>query len=284
MSIAIKAADEFGKKVDKQRQIHRIPRNYKKLLSIAASIVFVIVCGGYVVKLYKANIALTKSNNILSETLSETQNKVRELQEMEHYALHSASDMDQSEIEKSIGDSEYLSSVLALNKVIASINEVNEMSYTRDIDLIRSVFPSKSNLIDNNNAFISLGKMNKDVPLNLTLINYSTNDTVHKVEGYNKMQIPLRDLPIVEGVKYRWILNYKKKEVGSGDFYALTSNEKKQIERFDFHTAQDYVKAFTYYYSNGYYFDAQATLYKGINAYPNTELFNYLQQLLMNDR
>jgi hypothetical protein len=283
ISIAVKAADKYGKSITSKKKNIRISfGNNKWFFSIAASAAIILILLAYTASLYNKNKMLSNSNFLLSENISKVQNEIKALSEKELTYQSIKEHGDHYLNEKTKHDKNYLSNVMALNKVIESINSTNEMSNTREINFKIYVFPLQSKLIDINNASVYLDNTQKLQHLNFYLVDIIKNDTVFKIEGLLTGEISLKKAKIVEGKKYHWALKYNNKEVGSGNFTTLSVGEKSKIKEFTFRTADDYIEAFIYYYNNGYYFDVQATLNKATKTYPYAELFSYLQKLLLN--
>jgi hypothetical protein len=284
MSVAIKAADQFGRtRLKNLKDNQRYFADYKWVISIAASLVVITVLSFYAIHLNRKNISLSDRNYEFTADISKLK------QEIEIAATHNQIDKNiakpvtaSNNLHQETGDMnrdrKYFSSILALNKIIET--NLNK-SITRNSGNVTHVFPVQSKLVNKNDAFVAILKQNQiSKASKFYLIDFASNDTIFRINNISSEIIALNNSGMQYGGKYYWIITYQDGSAESGSISMISAAEKNKVKEFSLQSGSDYLEAFIYYYNNGYYFEAQSVLKKAVIQYQNEKLFVSLKQLL----
>ena len=142
-----------------------------------------------------------------------------------------------------------------------------------------NLYPISSKIIlSKNNKILWFTNSEK---LNFKFVIYDANtlDEVFVKDNFSESEIELKSLGLSLGLDYTWILAIKGTNTEQLGFISiLSASEILKQPKFELKTKIDYIKAYTYYEKNEFYFEAYNVIEKANFKYPKIDLF----KLMMN--
>jgi len=139
------------------------------------------------------------------------------------------------------------------------------------------LFPISGTVIDKNSATI-IWKLNGNIKVKPTIVfsEVNTMEPIFEIANIESNEISLKDVPLKAGIEYTWSFIMESNTGQIGLISLINSKQKAELPIFTFSSKTDYLKAYTFYKNNEYYFDAFATIREASKKYPEIDLFKYL--------
>ncbi|MBI9067430.1 MAG: DUF928 domain-containing protein [Salinivirgaceae bacterium] len=145
------------------------------------------------------------------------------------------------------------------------------------------LFPISSKLANKNQAFITCHlKTTEIVVIELEVLNMQNDEIVYSSKNITSTEIALNEMPLLPGQDYVWTLKADGKETDQiGLITYLDTEKQKALLQFNLKQKVDYLKAYQYYAEKELWFAAKRTIQMAAQAYPETDLFEYLLKMML---
>lgn len=146
------------------------------------------------------------------------------------------------------------------------------------------LFPISSKLADKEHAFIICDlKTTENIEIELDVINMQNDELIFSKKNIESTEIALKNIPLQQGNEYVWTMKIDGKETDQIGLITYLDNKKQEdLVRFELTDKADYIRAYQYYVGNEFWFAAKRTIQLGTEAYPETDLFIYLLEMMVN--
>jgi hypothetical protein len=148
------------------------------------------------------------------------------------------------------------------------------------------LYPISAKVIDKNNARIFWNIQGKTpIKPGITFSDLNTLDVVYKTSDVQANEISLKNIPLKEGQEYTWTFNVKEANTEQLGIISIINNTTKAaLPHFSYSSKTDYLKAYTFYNKNEYYFDAYNVIEEACKKFPEIDLFHYLNRKMKGEK